>query len=426
MSEDIFTLTGSPYYNEVITNIKQVCLDDFSFPSVTELKGSLQFMSEFNKKFQELYKKQKLIQVAHPVIEKENITIEKNFILLDEILLKITREVKAKNKEALKEHMIQGKEIISSLFKSFDEINRVEEEGHKYSNNPVLNEIIRISEGVLENRFPLEPLQNIVDDFCKKVMTAYEEFLILKKVCRDDMKEDISKIEFSYKGLMEGINEIKKFFHNKEKSLLKHGMETVREHSENLMEFQKILEKTEEEPSTKSCLRCGAINSREAKFCIKCKMVIPEFKSKLADSSLDIKLQSDEVVSGQGTVMTKNLYRLSKAVEDFQSGRGTKENLIAIVEWLEKKIITSKKQFENQKKKKPANIPWKDKSFIEEMEKLIEKGISEFEGTIKDFKVFFNTGEDVLLKIALEKAVDAGDKLYKVQMMFQSHQNSNK
>jgi lysylphosphatidylglycerol synthetase-like protein (DUF2156 family) len=59
---------------------------------------------------------------------------------------------------------------------------------------------------------------------------------------------------------------------------------------------------------------------------------------------------------------------------------------------------------------------------IKEMEKLTDKGLREFEEAISDFKDFFKTEEDYLLNRGLQKTVEAGDKFYKLQRMFQPNQ----
>ncbi len=422
LSEDIFELTRSPYYNEIINGIKLVCQDNFSSPSVAELLGSIKFMAQFNKDIKEIYGRRKLIQTEGMI--KENNNIETNFHSMDNILLNMSGQIKSRQKDALLNEMKKGKDVISLLFKSFDEIERIEETCPKYSTNPMVNELIRVSEGVIEGKFAVEPLREMIEDFSKKVTGAFEEFNLLKKSAESYLEEEINRAAISYEGLIEAINKAKKFFHTRDKGQLKHAMEGIKEHGENLIESQKILEAEKKEPSTKSCLRCGSANPAGAKICIKCRMPIPDFSQSRQSSQFDIRLQGDDIMPGQGSPVTENIYRLSRAIEDYQAGNITKEAMGATIEWLEKKIINGRKQFEGQKKKKPPVIPEKDRAIIEEMEGLTEKGISEFEEAIKDFKHFLKTEEGYLLNKGLEKAVEAGDKLYRVQTMFQSHQRN--
>ncbi|MEQ8171156.1 MAG: hypothetical protein ABRQ38_19855 [Candidatus Eremiobacterota bacterium] len=422
MSEDIFELTRSPYYNEIINGIKLVCQDNFSSPSVAELLGSIKFMTQFHKDLKEIYGRRKLIQTEGMI--KENSNIEKNFRDMDNILLNMSGQIKSRQKDALLNEMNKGKEVISLLFKSFDEIERIEEACPKYSTNPMLNELIRVSEGVIHGRFPQEPLRDMIEDFSKKVTGAFEEFNMLKKSAESYLEEEINRTAISYEGLIEAINKAKKFFHSKDKEQLKHAMKEIKEHGENLIESQKILEAEKKEPSTKSCLRCGTANPEGAKICIKCRMTIPDFSSSRPSSQFDIRLQGDDVMPAHGSPVTENIYRLSVAIENYEAGNITKEAMAATIEWLEKKITGGRKQFESQKKKKPDRIPEKDRAIIEEMEELTEKGISEFEDAIKDFKDFLKTEEGYLLHKGLEKATEAGDKLYRVQAIFQSHQKN--
>jgi hypothetical protein len=149
-------------------------------------------------------------------------------------------------------------------------------------------------------------------------------------------------------------------------------------------------------------------------------MPIPDFKPEYIESSIDLTLEGDNISQGRGPVMTENIYKLTLAVENYRTGKITSEQLSATVEWLEKKIESGRKQFENQKKKKPDNIPNDDKALLEEMEQLTCNGFFEFGEAIKDFKTFFKTDEEYLLDKALDKAVEAGEKLYKVQTMFQA------
>jgi len=422
LSEDIFELTRSPYYNEIIKGIKLVCEDNFSSPSVAELLGSIKFMAQFNKDIKDIYGRRKLIQTDGMI--KENSNIEKNFRDMDNILLNMSVQIKSRQKDALLEEMNKGKDVISLLFKSFDEIERFEEAAPKYSTNPMLNELIRVSEGVIQGKFPAEPLRDMLEDFSKKVTGAFEEFNLLKKAAESYLEEEINRTAISYEELIEAINKAKKFFQNKDKGQLKHAMELIKEQGENLIESQKILEAEKKEPSTKSCLRCGTVNPEGTKICIKCKMAIPDFSSSRPSSQLDIRLQGDDVMPANGSPMTENIYRLSRAIEDYQAGNITKEAMGATIEWLEKKIVQGRKQFEGQKKKKPASIPEKDRAIMEEMQELTEKGISEFEDAIKDFKNFLKTEQENLLNKGLEKAIEAGDKLYRVQTLFQSHQRN--
>jgi ribosomal protein L40E len=423
LSEDIFELTRSPYYNEIINGIKLVCQDNFSSPSVTELLESIKFMTGFNRDIREIYGKRKLIQTEGMI--KENSNIEKNFQIMDNILLNMSCQIKSRHKDTLLDEMKKGKEIISSLFKSFDEIERIDEACPKYSSNPMVNELLRVSEGVINGKFPLEPLQIMIEDFSKRVNAACEEFNLLKKSAEPYLEEEIKRTGMSYEGLIEAINKAKQFFYSKDKGQLKHAMELVKEHGEKLIESQKILEAEKKEPSTKTCLRCGTSNPKVAKICIKCRMTIPDFNSEGKSSQLDIKLQGDDVMPGQKSPMTENIYRLSRSIEDYKAGNITKESMAATFEWLEKKIVNGRKQFEGQKKKKPHQLPEKDRFIIEEMEKLTEKGISEFEEAIKDFRDFLKTEEEHILNKGLEKAIEAGEKLYKVQTMFQSHQRNS-
>jgi len=422
LSEDIFELTRSPYYNEIINGIKLVWQDNFSSPSVTELLGSIKFMTGFNRDIREIYGKRKLIQTEGMI--KENSNIEKNFQIMDNILLNMSCQIKSRHKDTLLDEMKKGKEIISSLFKSFDEIERIDEASPKYSSNPMLNELLRVSEGVINGKFPLEPLENMIEDFSKRVNAACEEFNLLKKSAEPYLEEEIKRTGMSYEGLIEAINKAKQFFYSKDKGQLKHAMELVKEHGEKLIESQKILEAEKKEPSTKTCLRCGTANPKVAKICIKCRMTIPDFNSEGKSSQLDIKLQGDDVMPGQGAPMTENIYRLSRSIEDYKAGNITKESMAATFEWLEKKIVNGRKQFEGQKKKKTHQMPEKDRGIMEEMEKLTEKGISEFEEAIKDFRDFLKTEEEHILNRGLGKAIEAGEKLYKVQTMFQSHQRN--
>ena len=423
LNEDIFELTRSPYYNEIINGTKLVWQDNFSSPSVTELLGSIKFMAGFNRELREIYGKRKLIQTEGMI--KENSNIEKNLQIMDNILSNMSGQIKSRHKDTLLEEMKKGKDVISSLFKSFDEIERIDEACPKYSANPMLNELIRVSEGVIQGKFPAEPLRDMIEDFSKRITAACEEFNLLKKSAEPYLEEEINRAGMSYEGLIEAINKTKKFFYSKDKRQLKHDMELVKEHGEKLIESQKILEAEKKEPSMKTCLRCGTANPKGAKICIKCRMTIPDFSPASQPSQFDIKLQGDDVIPGHGSPMTENIYRLSRSIEDFQAGNITKEAMSATIEWLEKKIINGRKQFEGQKKKKPHQIPEKDRVIMEDMEKLTEKGIGEFEEAIKDFKDFLKTEEGHFLNKGLEKAVAAGDKLYKVQTMFQSHQKNS-
>jgi len=422
LNEDIFELTRSPYYNEIINGIKLVCQDNFSSPSVTELLGSIKFMAQFNKEIKEIYGRRKLIQTEGMM--KENSNIEKNFQAMDNILLNMSGQIKSRHKDILLDEMKKGKEVISLLFKSFDEIERIEERGPKYSTNPMLNELLRVSEGVSQGRFPAEPLRDMIEDLGKRVTAAFEEFNLLKKSAEPYLEDEINRTAVSYEGLIEAVNKAKKFFHSKDREQLKHAMNMIKEYGENLIESQKILEAEKKEPSGKTCLRCGTANPEGAKICIKCRMTIPDFSSSRQSSQLDIRLQGDDIMPGHGSPMTENIYRLSGAIEDYRAGNITKEAMGATIEWLEKKIVNGRKQFEAQKKKKPGHMPEKDRVIMEEMEKLTEKGIHEFEEAIKDFKGFLKTEDELFLNKGLEKAIEAGDKLYRVQTMFQSHQRN--
>jgi len=256
----------------------------------------------------------------------------------------------------------------------------------------------------------------------EQVRKVQEEFTVMKKSQpEEELDAEILKVEEAYKHLLEGLDEMGKFFKDNDKSHLVNGLEEVRLNSEQLVSSQKILEAPKKENTKKSCLKCGKENPLSAKFCVKCRSPIPDFKIQSGEeASLDLTLEDDRLSHGRGPVMTENIYKLTMAVENYRAGRINSEQLSATVEWLEKKIENGKRQFESQKKKKPDNIPPEGRTLVEEMEKLTSDGFSEFGEAIKDFKTFFKTGEEYLLEKALSRATDGGEKLYKVQTIFQS------
>jgi len=272
---------------------------------------------------------------------------------------------------------------------------------------------------VLDGKFNKKHLQKKADSLFALAKENYEDLLALKKASVPyDIEEEVFKVEHSYKELLSGLNEMTDFFRTGDKNRLKTGIELVKEHSEKLVASQKNLEKEKEEPAVKKCLRCGNNNPPEAKFCTKCKMVIPEFKAKPLESQMNIRLEEDRIVHGDGTVMTENLYRISQAVENFKNGKITEEQLAVTVDWIEKKVTSTRRQFETHKKKKPLKMPERDRKLSEEMEELTEKGILRFEEAVEIFKDSLERNNYTLLRKGLERATEAVENLYKAQMAF--------
>jgi len=417
--EDTFTLTRSPYYNELIKSIKMVREDNFSGPSTEELLENLRYFSDFLKNFKNIYEEQKEIQVESPVIEEENKNIEENLKNLGEHIEKLRQGAKNKDIDILTKELSCGKKTVNSLFSSFDTIEKIWQEGPKYSTIPAVHEFLRIAQGVFDGKFNKKHLQKKADSLFALAKENYEDLLVLKKASIPfDIEEEVFKVEHSYKELLRGLNEMRDFFRTGEKSHLKTGMELVKEHSEQLVASQKILEKEKEEPAAKKCLRCGNNNPPEAKFCTKCRMVIPEFKAKSLESQMNIRLEEDRIVHGDGSVMTENFYRISQAVENFEIGKITEEQLAVMIDWIEKKVTSTRRQFETHKKKKPLKMPERDRKLTEEMEELTEKGISRFEEAVEIFKNSLEKGNYTLLRKGLECAKEAVENLYKAQTVF--------
>ena len=425
MEENIFTLTRSPYYNEIIKSIKMVYEDNFSAPSVEELGEKLNYFSGFLKNFKNIYEEQKEIQMKTPVIEKENESISRNLKELEEKILKIRDGMKNRDKNFIIKEMISGKNTVNSLFSSFDIIEKIWNEGPKYSEIPVVHEFLRIARGVHDGMFHVKHLQKRRDALSEEIKEKYDELLLLKKTAvPPEIKDEIFIVENLYRELLSGLDEMSFFIKSGDKSKLKLGMELVKINSEKLVSSQKVLEMEKGEPSIKKCFRCGNNNPPQARFCVKCKMEIPEFKQKSLISQMNVKLEGDRIIHGDGAVMTENVYRLIQAVDDFEKGKVRKDQLAATVEWIERKVSATRRQFESHKKKRPGRMSETEKALIEEMEELTEDGISNFEEAVEKFKTAIAAENYPLLHKGLEKASEAGEKLYKVQILFKNAEKS--
>lgn len=417
--ENIFSLTRSPYLNDLIKDAEliyyeQTCPEIYFEP----LKEKLAIMQEVARSLEEVYAKTKVTQEQTPVIMAQDEIIEQNLEILKQSVTLCESIFSTKDKNKMLEALASMKNATANLFYAFDNLKEEEQKYDSYSISPYFNELIRITNGVIEGRFPAEALTERLTFMQSFWEQTYKEFNIYKTQKTDSqiIADRIPILDEAYRDCGDGLAEMALFFQDGNLEHLCRGIATVKQSSDILVESYSIIDQALHADEVKTCLRCGGANELSARVCSHCQAVIPNYTSYESTSKgLDITVE-ETITAVPERYITTNIMKLMEVVNGFRMGEGNPEDLSNTLEWLWQKLQEGKEMY--QKMQIPANI--EDDETIQKLElsrDYMAEGIQKLENALIEMNIFFEDGEVNHLTEGLEVALAGNDDIVEVQRM---------
>ncbi len=417
--ENIFSLTRSPYLNDVIKEAESIYYEQACPEAYFELlKEKLATMQEVVKSMEEVYEKTKATQERTEGIIAQDEIIEQNLLLFNQAMMQCERIFSTKDKNIMLEALASMKNATANLFYAFDNLKEEELRYDSFSQSPYFSELIRITNGVIEGRFSGDALTERLTFMQIFWERTFKEFTIYKtqKVNNQIIADRIPILEEAYRNCGAGLAEMAVFYEDGNLEHLSSGIATVKYASDILVESFSIIDQALHKDEVKTCFRCGGANELNARICSNCQAVIPNYTSYESPSKgLDITVE-ETITAVPERYITTNILKLMEVVNGFKMGEGNPEDLANTLEWLWNKLQQGKEM--HQKMQIPPTID--DAETIQKLElsrDCMAAGIQKLENALIEMNVFFEDGEVSHLTEGLEIALSGNDDIVEVQRM---------
>ncbi|MDQ7823825.1 MAG: hypothetical protein RDV48_13585 [Candidatus Eremiobacteraeota bacterium] len=419
--ESLFSLTRSPYLNEVLKAAEllyyeEVCPD----VRVNDLKDALEIYKNVVAKLSEVYSNLRPVQEQTEGIVQCNSIIEESFQRLHEGF-ELCESAFSKKPDI--EGLVNGLSLIrlatEELFSAFDSLRDQELSLPSHSSSPFFHELLRIAHGVARGDFPQEALREQLA-FMKDLWERhYREFLVYKgeKFESPEIASRIEELESAYEQCGEGFQQMERYLESGVRDQLEQGIALVKESSDKLLEIQDVVQRAVEEASTKSCLYCGAKNDLYAKNCEECQAMFHTYTPQEEPSS-EVDLRIGEQVTSNERLIATNIIKLMEVVTSLTQGSGSTEELANTLNWLWDKIQQGKAQLERMKV--PDDHPdEEEKELLIRSYEILSGGIQKLEAAISELGQFPEDGNAEHLTSGLDMALAGNDDVSEVQQISQ-------
>lgn len=415
--EEIFSLTGSPYLNELI----KACEAYYNEPEHNEtlienIKNRLMIFQEISKSLELTFDKIKKTQDKTPIIEEHNAIIEENLLTLQESLRILESFLITKDRETMIAGIFNAKISTENLFYAFETLKTEEENLGYYSQSPHFNELIRITDGVIRGDFPPEELKERIDWMMAYWEKSYNEFLSSKNagMANQQVMERLILIEAAFIKCGNSLKLMDKYFEDNDINNLVSGVNEIKEASDELIEhFEFIQKESTNITPKKNCCYCGKANEISAKFCVECDAVIPGFTPSEEKSEINIKI-GDNITIDNRRVITSHIQKLIELVTSVIHGNGSLEDLQKFLAWLWQKIQIGKENL--SKMKMPDNVgDEEDRTLLEKSQHLMGTGVMKLETAIREIHLYTVDGNLDHLSQGMNIAISGNDDIWEVQ-----------
>lgn len=145
----------------------------------------------------------------------------------------------------------------------------------------------------------------------------------------EQLEAGLDAIEYQ----LEALNEFKEFFENRENLVLRSAMAKLEESANQLGEVMDRLAELADREGKVVCVRCGHYNPAGRSNCEKCSAPLPNLVHQVG-STIDTGESGDlpQEVS-QGPILTSNLVRVYRAVDEVFEGTMDDDTYLAELEW---------------------------------------------------------------------------------------------
>lgn len=424
--------TRSPYVNDLIRVCKKV---EEGSADKDLLKAQIDILYDLYGVLKETY------NALLPTQSKTPIFLEKSKIMMDnlEIFKGSLDEISLYLEDDDIEHIDTGLEDIKKatdiMMNASDELKKEEDNQEKYSNAPLVNELIRVGKGLLKKEFEPMPFYTrykivekvyeataeSVDKISKETpdtkameekMPSVLEALQMFKEGMDDLKEYFDAIEIETKGEEAKDVELEDF---DLEGIVGGGLDKIQKASKTMYDAQIAIKENIEEEVEKQ--------EKESEEQAKSKEWQKRFSKIPGEETsvgLDIKeapppSPEEKEKEKEQLMIPPNYKKVYDAAWAVSKKEITKDEFVKTLEWL--LGIINKNKADLPKLQKPEEITEQEDALFTQTKENLEGAI---EATIKgldEMSLFINDDKVEHLETGLDMVMRAGHTLYTIQQM---------
>jgi hypothetical protein len=294
--------------------------------------------------------------------------------------------------------------------------------------SPMTNLLISTIKGVKEGTFPKELLAENLEKYQEHMNSIRTDFESASGIPLDEQIED--EIERTLDALDisdDACEEIKQFIKSGNLQLLDAAVDKLVKATEMLKKTSEVFDEITEREGKIACVHCGAFNEPTNNNCTSCKAVLTKIPGQ--DASTFAVGEGGEIQAEGSTefVMTENLYTLLEGAEKVINGRGSFDEFIPVLDWMEDLLNST---YDESKSIPSINLDQLADSTSPSLQHyrkiasdtvgLLQFGIDEFLEAIHEMRQFGVDGDMMHFRKGIDGVIEATKKLQYVQKISES------
>ena len=302
------------------------------------------------------------------------------------------------------------------LFRAYNQLRQVEDTV-KYSERPLVSELIRVARLVGQGKLPPDALHDRLHAFCD-VQDYFQQLLQNAAPTPGEagvLENHRERLEAALARQNEGLDLLYEYLREPETDKLEQGLGLVEEATPVFLELQQKLAGVGGLGEDRPCPFCSAPNEPHARFCVKCSARLPETGTFEAASQASFS-------EGGDTTLASNFQRLVEAADKMAGGQITVDQFAKVVEDLRSLHERCVKTMLGMKPP-PDETPAEQLRLFEQAKDHAETGLDTIDEGLAELEDFIDGefgahGRDQLLSRGVDTVLAGAEHLQKVGEAF--------
>lgn len=266
--------------------------------------------------------------------------------------------------------------------------------------DPELSDLQQAIIGVYNEVVPMITLN-------KLLISQMSRFHSLKlRVSKIPSNIKVEEISRSISLIIEGLNEIDKYFEDKNIFYLANGIEIIEDTAEEVKNVEDEIAQLEWEKDMVPCIRCGFKNPSGTRFCKNCSTVLPATHGMQSLSEIEV-LEGElgMSITGDRKIEMEEIKLLEKIIIDIETGTAGDEEVQEFIRSFSKKLSTAleyhKKRMDPILKKNP------DDQLLKEKYDEFRSGLGLFQDAIEEISHYLINKDIIYIENGYHKMIES-------------------
>lgn len=295
---------------------------------------------------------------------------------------------------------------------------------------PAANVLLNVARAHLQGTYTAQDVMTTLDayeDFLEALETRFSE-ATQQETTSVVVLEELPKTRDILDQHEEVLDQIRELLQEEQTTGLEECLQSLEGLIERLYDSSQVYLEVAEREGKQTCMRCGASNSPENRFCQLCGRSMP----RLMESSNSQFSLNDLANDGEDVIITTEIYRLFEACYGFYEKRLGSEEFLALVEASRRKVTQARLQFQQTKDPQPT-LEEEESASAQEREdyeinlglyhetlQLMEEGLDEWEQGLDLLEEFAQTRHRPTLEAGIQWVFSGSQKIVRVQEVGQT------